>query len=157
MAGHVNFGGSDGGGGRRRGRKRAALMTEINVTPFVDVMLVLLIIFMVTAPMLATGVPLDLPEAKAKQMETPNKEPMVVSIAKDGKIYLGQEEKIATPIEELVGKLKAIASARGGTEEAVFVRGATLAEYGLVAKVLARISEAGFRKISLVTDGQGGG
>jgi biopolymer transport protein TolR len=155
MAGHVNFGGS--GGGRRKGRKRAALMTEINVTPFVDVMLVLLIIFMVTAPLLATGVPLDLPEAKAKQLETQNKEPLVVSITKDSKIFLGQEEKVTTPLEELATKLKAVASARGGTEEAIFVRGASLAEYGFVTKVLARISEAGFRKISLVTEGQGGG
>ena len=155
MAGHVNFGGS--GGGRRRGRKRAALMTEINVTPFVDVMLVLLIIFMVTAPLLATGVPLDLPQARAKQLETQNKEPLVVSITREGKILLGQEEKNATALDELVAKLQAIASARGGTEEPVFVRGAALAEYGVVTKVLARISEAGFRRISLVTEGQGGG
>ena len=156
MGGHVNFGGNSGGGRRRR-RKRAALMTEINVTPFVDVMLVLLIIFMVTAPMLASGVPLELPEAKAKQLETQNKEPLIVSISKESKIFLGQEDKTTTPIEELGAKLKAIAASRGGTDEPVFVRGATLAEYGFVAKVLARISEAGFRKISLVTEGQGGG
>ena len=154
MAGHVNFG---RGGGRRGRRKRAALMTEINVTPFVDVMLVLLIIFMVTAPLLATGVPLDLPQAKAKQLDTPKQEPLVVSITKEGRILLGQEEKNATSIEDLVPKLQAIANSRGSTEEPVFVRGAAQAEYGFVTKVLARISEAGFRKISLVTEGQSGG
>jgi biopolymer transport protein TolR len=147
-----------GGGGGRRGRRKAhAPMSEINVTPFVDVMLVLLIIFMVTAPLMATGVPLDLPQAKGKQIETQNKEPLVVSIAKDGKIFLGQEEKIPTTLDELGAKLKAVAAARGGTDEPVFVRGATLAEYGFVTKVLARISDAGFRKLSLVTDAGTGG
>ena len=149
------------GGGKvgRRGRRRAkhAPMSEINVTPFVDVMLVLLIIFMVTAPLLATGVPLDLPQAKSKQLETQNKEPLVVSISKDNKIFLGQEEKNATALDELSAKLKAVAAARGGTDEPVFVRGASLAEYGFVAKVLSRISEAGFRKLSLVTEAGAGG
>ncbi len=155
MGASIKTGGN--GGGRRGRRKGNAPMSEINVTPFVDVMLVLLIIFMVTAPLMATGVPLDLPQAKGKQIETQNKEPLVVSIAKDGKIFLGQEEKVPTSLEELGTKLKAVAAARGGTEEPVFVRGATLAEYGIVTKVLARISEAGFRKLSLVTDTGAGG
>jgi biopolymer transport protein TolR len=155
MGASIKTGG--GNGGRRGRRKGHAPMAEINVTPFVDVMLVLLIIFMVTAPLMATGVPLDLPQAKGKQIEAQNKEPLVVSIAKDGKIFLGQEEKVPTSLEDLATKLKAVAAARGGTEEAVFVRGATLAEYGIVTKVLARLSEAGFRKLSLVTDTGSGG
>ena len=143
--------------GRGRRSARRSRLSEINVTPFVDVMLVLLIIFMVTAPLLATGVPLDLPQAKGKQIETQNKEPLMVSVTKDNKIFLGQEDKTPTSLEELVTKLKAVAANRGGTEEAVFVRGANLAEYGFVTKVLARLSEAGFKKISLVTEpGQGG-
>ena len=154
MAGGMKVGGS---GGRRSRRKRAQLMTEINVTPFVDVMLVLLIIFMVTAPLLATGVPLDLPQAKSKQLETQNKELLVVSVTKDGQIFIGQEEKIATSLDELTQKLTKIAEARGGTDEPIFVRGAIQAEYGIVHKVLAKISEAGFRKISLVNEGQSGG
>ena len=149
--------GGGAGGNRRRRRHAHPPMSEINVTPFVDVMLVLLIIFMVTAPLLATGVPLDLPQARSKQLETQNKEPLVISISKDSKIFLGQEEKNATPLDELAAKLKAVAAARGGTEEPVFIRGANLAEYGFVTKVLARISEAGFRKLSLVTEAGAGG
>lgn len=155
MGASIKTGGN--GGGRRGRRKGHAPMAEINVTPFVDVMLVLLIIFMVTAPMMATGVPLDLPQAKGKQIESQNKEPLVVSIAKDGKIFIGQEEKAATSLDDLATKLKAIAAARGGTDDAVFVRGANLAEYGVVTRVLARISEAGFRKMSLVTEAGNGG
>ncbi len=155
MGASIKTGGN--GGGRRGRRKGHAPMAEINVTPFVDVMLVLLIIFMVTAPMMATGVPLDLPQAMGKQIESQNKEPLVVSIAKDGKIFIGQEEKAATSLDDLATKLKAIAAARGGTDDAVFVRGANLAEYGVVTRVLARISEAGFRKMSLVTEAGNGG
>ena len=156
MGASMPRGGRPGGGRRGRARKHMP-MSEINVTPFVDVMLVLLIIFMVTAPMMVNGVPLDLPQAKAKQLETQNKEPLVISISKDSKIFLGQEEKSATSLDELATKLKAVAAARGGTEEPVFVRGATLAEYGFVTKVLARISEAGFHKLSLVTEAGAGG
>ncbi|MEQ1647908.1 MAG: protein TolR [Hyphomicrobiaceae bacterium] len=157
MAGGVKQQASRKSGGRRGRARRHAPMAEINVTPFVDVMLVLLIIFMVTAPLLATGVPLDLPQAKGKQLDTQNKEPMMVSISKDNKIFLGQEDKITTNLDELATKLKAVAGNRGGTDEPIFVRGATLAEYGFVTKVLAKISEAGFKKISLITEPSQGG
>ena len=155
MGASLNNGGS--GGGRRTRRARRAPMSEINVTPFVDVMLVLLIIFMVAAPLLATGVPLDLPSAKSSQLESQNKEPVVVSVTKENKIFLGQEDKIATTLEELAAKLRAVAASRGGAEEPIFVRGATAAEYGFVAQVLAKLSEAGFKRISLVPDSSAGG
>lgn len=148
-----------GGGGKagRRGRaRRHAPMSEINVTPFVDVMLVLLVIFMVTAPLLTVGVPLDLPHAKGKQLET-NKEPIVVSVSAKGDVFLGQEEKTTISIDEIGPKLSAIAANRGGFEEPVYVRGDKAVEYGQIARVMGRIRDAGFRKISLVTEVEGGG
>ncbi|MDH7788738.1 biopolymer transport protein TolR [Ochrobactrum sp. 19YEA23] len=132
------------GGRRRRGRKKA-LMSEINVTPFVDVMLVLLIIFMVSAPLLTVGVPIDLPDTQAKAMNA-DTQPITVSVSNEGKIYL-QETEI--PIEEVVPKLQAIS--KTGYEERIFVRGDKAADYGTVMKVMARISAAGFKNIGLVT------
>ncbi|WP_407975805.1 protein TolR [Brucella pseudogrignonensis] len=131
-------------GRRRRGRKKA-LMSEINVTPFVDVMLVLLIIFMVSAPLLTVGVPIDLPDTQAKAMNA-DTQPITVSVSNDGKIYL-QETEI--PLDEVVAKLQAIA--KTGYEERIFVRGDKAADYGTVMKVMARISAAGFKNIGLVT------
>ncbi len=134
-------------------------MSEINVTPFVDVMLVLLIIFMVAAPMLTSGVPLDLPQATGKPLSSPKTEPVVVSVSKDGHVYLGEERDQAIPLDALGVKLKAVAEARGrrGMEEAIFVRGDKTVSYGAVARVMARIQEAGFRKLSLVTEVESGG
>ncbi|KAB2665673.1 protein TolR [Brucella tritici] len=136
--------GMQSGGRRRRGR-RPALMSEINVTPFVDVMLVLLIIFMVSAPLLTVGVPIDLPDTQAKAMNA-DTQPITVSVNSEGKIFL-QETEI--PIEEVVPKLQAIA--KTGYEERIFVRGDKAADYGTVMKVMARISAAGFKNIGLVT------
>ncbi|MBJ6134820.1 protein TolR [Ochrobactrum sp. Q0168] len=136
--------GMQSGGRRRRGRKKA-LMSEINVTPFVDVMLVLLIIFMVSAPLLTVGVPIDLPDTQAKAMNA-DTQPITVSVSNEGKVYL-QETEI--PIEEVVPKLQAIA--KTGYEERIFVRGDKAADYGTVMKVMARISAAGFKNIGLVT------
>ncbi|KAB2655604.1 protein TolR [Brucella tritici] len=136
--------GMQSGGRRRRGRKKA-LMSEINVTPFVDVMLVLLIIFMVSAPLLTVGVPIDLPDTQAKAMNA-DTQPITVSVNSEGKIFL-QETEI--PIEEVVPKLQAIA--KTGYEERIFVRGDKAADYGTVMKVMARISAAGFKNIGLVT------
>src|ERR1044071_5895360 len=95
-------------------------LAEINVTPFVDVMLVLLIIFMVTAPLLTVGVPLELPQAKGKQLEA-NKEPIVVSVTQKGDVFLGQEEKTPMRLDEIGPKLNAVAANRGGADEPIFV------------------------------------
>jgi len=145
------------GGGRRRRARAHAPMSEINVTPFVDVMLVLLIVFMVTAPLLTAGVPLELPQAKTKQLDAQSKEPVVVSVTRDGSVFLGQEEKAAIRLEELGPKLRAVAEARGGMDEPIFVRGDRAVDYGTVARVMARIKDAGFKKLSLVTEVESGG
>jgi biopolymer transport protein TolR len=131
-------------GHRRRGRHHR-LMSEINVTPFVDVMLVLLIIFMVAAPLLTVGVPIELPETQAKALNSET-QPITVSVNQGGQIYL-QETEI--PIEEVVPKLQAIAQA--GYEERIYVRGDKTADYGTVMRVMARISAAGYRNLGLVT------
>ncbi|HEY4193001.1 MAG TPA: protein TolR [Mesorhizobium sp.] len=136
--------GRGGRGHRRRGRHHA-LMSEINVTPMVDVMLVLLIIFMVAAPLLTVGVPIDLPDTQAKAMNA-DTQPITVSINDTGKIYL-QETEI--PIDEVVAKLQAIS--KTGYDERIFVRGDKTADYGTVMKVMARISAAGYKNIGLVT------
>ena len=139
-------GGSKGaGGGRRRRGRGKAVMSEINVTPFVDVMLVLLIIFMVAAPMMTVGVPIDLPETQAKALNS-DTQPITVSVNPAGEIFL-QETPIA--IEEVVPKLEAIATT--GYNERIYVRGDTNADYGTVMKVMARISAAGFKNLGLVT------
>jgi biopolymer transport protein TolR len=133
------------GGGRSR-RRRQKMMSEINVTPFVDVMLVLLIVFMVAAPLLTVGVPIDLPESQAKSIEQ-DKEPLTVSVNDKGQVYL-QETEIA--VEELVAKLKAIA--KNGTEERIYVRGDRKVDYGTVMRVMGRLSAAGYRRVALVTE-----
>ncbi|PWL16884.1 protein TolR [Falsochrobactrum shanghaiense] len=132
-------------GGRRRRGRRKALMSEINVTPFVDVMLVLLIIFMVSAPLLTVGVPIDLPDTQAQAMNA-DTQPITISVNNEGKVYLQETE---VPVDEVVPKLQAIA--KTGYEERIFVRGDKAADYGTVMKVMARISAAGFKNIGLVT------
>jgi biopolymer transport protein TolR len=137
-------------GGGRRGRARKHMpMHEINVTPFVDVMLVLLIIFMVTAPMLTSGVPIELPDSKGQQLQT-NKEPVTISVDKSGKVFI-QETEIK--LDELGPKLKAIA--KNGVEEQVFIRGDKGIDYGTVMRVMGRVKAAGFTKVSLVTETEG--
>ena len=127
-------------------RSRIRPMSEINVTPFVDVMLVLLIVFMVTAPLLTVGVPVDLPKTRAQPLSQ-DREPLSVSVRRDGRIYLQN-----TPVEEtdLVPKLTAIAS--NGYDQRIFVRGDRAVDYGRVMEVMALISSAGFTHIGLVTD-----
>src|ERR1700722_20236271 len=130
--------------GRRRGKIRP--MSEINVTPFVDVMLVLLIVFMVTAPLLTVGVPVDLPKTHAQALGQ-DREPLSVSIRRDGKIYVQN-----TPVgeDELVPKLTAISG--NGYDQRIFVRGDKSVDYGRVMEIMAMISAAGFTHIGLVTD-----
>ena len=137
--------GSQGGGGRRRRGGKKAPMSEINITPFVDVMLVLLIIFMVSAPLLTSGVPIDLPDTQAKALNA-DTQPITVSVNDKGQVYLQETE---VDIAEVVPKLEAIA--KTGYEERVFVRGDKNADYGTVMKVMSRISAAGFKNIGLVT------
>ena len=140
----ISGAGSAGVDGRRRHRRRP-VMAEINVTPMVDVMLVLLIIFMVAAPMLTVGVPIDLPDTQAKAMNA-DTQPITVSINAAGQIYL-QETEI--PIDELVAKLQAIS--KTGYEERIFIRGDKSTDYGTAMKVMARISAAGYKNIGLVS------
>ena len=138
---------SSSGGGRRSRRK--PVMAEINVTPMVDVMLVLLIIFMVSAPLLTVGVPLDLPQSQAKSLESNDQKPLQLSVDAKGKVYINDTE---VAINELIPKLKAITDARGGVEERIYMRADKKADYGTVAQVMGRLSGAGFKKLALVTE-----
>jgi len=137
--------------GRRR-HSRRPVMAEINVTPMVDVMLVLLIIFMVSAPLLTVGVPIDLPRTQAKSLDQ-DKEPLTVSVNVKEQVYLQNTE---IPLDEVVPKLKAITDARGGADERIYVRGDRQVDYGTVMKVMGRISAAGFRRVALVTETEQG-
>jgi biopolymer transport protein TolR len=137
--------------GRRRHRRKP-VMSEINVTPMVDVMLVLLIIFMVSAPLLTVGVPIDLPQTKANSLDQ-DKEPLAVSINDKREVFL-QNSQIT--VEELVAKLKAVTEARGGLDERIYVRADHSVDYGTVADLMGRLSAAGFRRVALVTDSKQG-
>ena len=144
MAAKLN---SENGGGRRRGRSGGYQpLAEINVTPFVDVMLVLLIVFMVTAPLLTVGVPIDLPKTEAQQLGE-EKEPLTITVDRTGKVFL-QETEIA--IDEIVPKLLAIAES--GYSERIYVRGDRRTNYGLMMKLMGTVSAAGFTRIALITE-----
>jgi biopolymer transport protein TolR len=132
--------------GRGRGRMRRRAMAEINVTPFVDVMLVLLIVFMVTAPLLTVGVPVDLPKTRAPALGQ-DREPLSITVRRDGAIFLQKEQ---VPQEVLVEKLTAIAE--NGYNQRIFVRGDTQANYGKVMEVMGLLAASGFTHIGLVTD-----
>lgn len=130
---------------RRRGRRGGAI-NEINMTPFIDVVLVLLIIFMVAAPMMTVGVPLDLPQSKASPLNSDVK-PITLSIRQTGQIFLGEDELTD---DTIVPKLTA--AAKNGTEDRVFVRGDKRVDYGRVAQVMAIVTGGGFRHVALVTE-----
>jgi biopolymer transport protein TolR len=148
MAGGLAASSRRGGRGRRSARKTR--LSEINVTPFVDVMLVLLIVFMVTAPLLTVGVPIELPRTEAKQLESET-DPLTVSVRADGTIFVQQP---AVDREQLVAQMRAIS--REGYDRRVFIRADATADYGLVADVMARLSSSGFRNLGLVTDTRDG-
>ena len=144
----ISSGGAHSGGSGRRRQRRNPVMSEINVTPMVDVMLVLLIIFMVSAPLLTVGVPLDLPQTQAKSLDN-DKEPLTVSVNTKGEVFL---QNTAIKVDELVPKLQAITQARGGNDERIYVRGDKKVDYGTVMRVMGRLSAAGFRRVALVTE-----
>jgi biopolymer transport protein TolR len=132
----------------KRKHHRRRVMSEINVTPMVDVMLVLLIIFMVSAPLLTVGVPIDLPQSQAKSIEQ-DKEPLTISVNDKGKIFL-QNSEIAA--DDLIPKMQAVAEARGGKDARVYVRGDKKVDYGTMMRVMGRLSSAGFNRVALVTE-----
>jgi biopolymer transport protein TolR len=144
-AGSINIAAA---GGRTR-RRRRPVMSEINVTPFVDVMLVLLIVFMVSAPLLTVGVPIDLPQSQAKALEQ-NNEPLTISVNNQTQIFLQSDE---IKLDDLLPKLKAIIDARGGTSnDLIYIRGDRTVAYGMMMRVMGRISGAGYHRIALVTE-----
>ncbi len=143
----------NGGGRRNKGQRRSSSyrpMSEINVTPMVDVMLVLLIVFMVAAPLLTVGVPVDLPKAQAPAINE-NKEPLVVTVNAEGKIFL--QETVLDADDTLVPRLQAIT--HNNPEASIYVRGDRAINYGRVLEVMSMISAAGFTKVSLVAESPG--
>lgn len=142
----MSVGGGESTGGRRRRRSaQHAVMNEINMTPFIDVMLVLLIIFMVAAPLMTTGVPIDLPESRAKPLEGIT-QPITISVDAKGHIFIQDKEM---KIEELIPTLQAMA--KNGVDERIYVRGDKAADYGAVIRVMGRLNAAGFKKIGLIS------
>lgn len=145
------MGASLGGGRNNRGRRsqRADSFSEINITPMVDVMLVLLIIFMVAAPMMTSGVTVDLPQTSSQPV-TGQDEPLTISVKGNGKIYI---QETLVPLAELQAKLSAITSQKKDTR--IFVRGDKTVDYGKMMQVVSEINSAGFNKVALITDASG--
>jgi biopolymer transport protein TolR len=143
------------GGGRRSRERRHTPMHEINVTPFVDVMLVLLIVFMVTAPLLLSGLPVDLPTVKGQSLNV-SKELLTVTLDQDGRVFLGSAEE-PIGLDQLAAKLKAIArnagkeADKGGEEETILFRGDRRVQYGRVSEVLNAVIQAGYKKFTFVS------
>ena len=127
-------------------------MSDINVTPFVDVMLVLLIVFMVTAPLLTAGVPVDLPESDARAVNTQDDKPIEVTVSKDGLIFIGETQVSLARLEAVLSGV-----AGGDMEKRIFVRGDREIEYGQVMKVIGALNKAGYKKVALITEPTGSG
>lgn len=139
--------GSSGGGKRGRGSRAYRPMSEINVTPFVDVMLVLLIVFMVSAPLLTAGVPVDLPSSQAKALTQEDDKPLEISLKENGKIFVGETE---VRRERLIPMLSAITD--NNPDRRIYVRGDQTLPYGTIMKTIGSINAAGFRKVALITE-----
>ena len=129
----------------KKAKKRYVQMSEINVTPFVDVMLVLLIVFMVTAPLLTVGIPVDLPKAKSNAL-TDIKDPLEITIKIDGQVYLGES---LVKVENLIPRLNAITNQN--TETRIYLRGDRIVAYGRIMEIMSMINIAGYNKVALVT------
>jgi biopolymer transport protein TolR len=146
-----------GGGGARRGRRgrHRAIMSEINVTPFVDVMLVLLIIFMVTAPLLTAGVPINLPDSRAQPLDQPAQEPIQISVDQAGAVFIGEERVSMTA---LPGRLANIAAEQDIEDpRLIMLRGDRTLDYGRVMAVMGELNRAGLNRVSMVTSGSSNG
>jgi biopolymer transport protein TolR len=146
-AGVVKSGGGGSHRGRRRGAGRAGVVSEINITPFVDVMLVLLIIFMVAAPLMTVGVPVELPKTAATSLPSEQEEPLSVTLTADGIVMIQMTE---VPLNELVTRMQAIASEREG--DRIFLRADGSVPYADVVTVMGALNRGGFSNIGLVTD-----
>lgn len=140
-----------GGGGYNRGRSGTSYkpMAEINVTPFIDVMLVLLIIFMVAAPLLTAGVPIDLPDSKAKAISDEDNKPLEVSIAKDGRVFVGETEVTEDRIVTILTSMT-----EDNPDRRIYIRADRSIDYGQVMKILGTINAAGFSKVALISEAQ---
>ncbi len=143
---------AQGTGGRRGGRRRSQsrAMSEINITPFVDVMLVLLIIFMVAAPLMTVGVPVELPKTAATSLPSEQEEPLTITLTADGLLMI---QKTETDVDQLIPKLRAIAVERA--DDKVFLRADGAIPYERVMQVMGALNAGGFRDIGLVTDAGG--
>ncbi|PIE13443.1 MAG: protein TolR [Rhodobacterales bacterium] len=146
-AGVMKPGGGGGGSRRRRHGRKAAPMSEINVTPFVDVMLVLLIIFMVAAPLMTVGVPVELPKTAANALPSEAEEPLTVTVTADGAVLV---QKTEVPRDQLLNKLRAVAAERAS--DRVFLRADGAVPYEQVVQVMGALNRGGFSNIGLVTD-----
>jgi biopolymer transport protein TolR len=147
LSSHDAFSAGDSGGRRRRrGRGRRGALSEINVTPLVDVMLVLLIVFMISAPLLTAGVPLELPKTEAAALQDQT-EPLTVSLKADGSIFIGDDQ---VPFAQFTPRLAAMAGE--AKDKPIFVRADGKASYAIVAQVMAALSTSGFTSINLLTD-----
>jgi biopolymer transport protein TolR len=142
-------GAAEKSGMRRRRRKKSAPIADINMTPFIDVMLVLLIIFMVTAPLLTAGVPIDLPKTGAGQLNV-DQRPITVSINDKAQIFIGETQ---TSVAELAARIQPLA--KQGFDERIYVRGAKQVDYGTVAQVMSAITTAGYKRVALLTERDG--